>query len=59
MVSRVTSDPKQPPRDHDEDHLRRQKTRSIAIACGLVLLVVLFYVATLIHMGDGVMKRPM
>lgn len=45
--------------DSEAERLRRQKNRSIAIALGLVLLVVLFYVATLVHMGENVMKRPL
>ncbi len=51
------------PRDTDADaeaeRLRRQRHRSIAIAVGLVLLVVLFYLATIVHMGGNVFNRPM
>ena len=38
---------------------RRQKTRSIAIALALVGLVVLFYLATIVHLGGNVANRPM
>lgn len=38
---------------------RRQRMRSIAIAVSLVLLVALFYVATMVRMGGNVLNRPM
>lgn len=37
--------------------VKRQKMRSIAIAVGLVLLVVLFYVATIVRLGGNVLNR--
>jgi len=36
---------------------KRQKMRSIAIALSLALLVVLFYIATLVHLGGNVANR--
>jgi hypothetical protein len=38
---------------------RRRRSRSIAIALALAALVVLFYVATLVHMGGNVLNRPL
>lgn len=38
---------------------RRQKMRSRAIAGGLVLLCVLFYVITLAKLGAPVLNRPL
>ncbi|MCP5080343.1 MAG: DUF1129 domain-containing protein [Alphaproteobacteria bacterium] len=43
---------------NDEDSARRRK-RSIAIALVLGALVVLFYVITIVHMGPGVINRPL
>jgi len=47
------------PDAHEAERLRRQKMRSIAIALALVLLVALFYVATIVRMGGNVVNRPM
>lgn len=33
--------------------LRRQRLRSLAIALGLGFLVILFYLATIVRMGNG------
>jgi hypothetical protein len=41
-----------------EEQKRRRRARSIAIAVVLGLLVVLFYVVTLIK-GPGVLNRPL
>jgi hypothetical protein len=35
----------------------RQKTRSVAIALGLVFLVVLFYLITIFKLGGAVLNR--
>ena len=43
---------------NDEDLARRRK-RNIAIALVLGVLAVLFYVITIVHMGPGVMNRPL
>ncbi len=43
----------------ETERKRRQRTRSIAIAVALGLLVVLFYVATIVRMGGNVVSRPM
>jgi hypothetical protein len=37
--------------------LRRQRSRSIAIAAALALLVVIFYVATIIHLGPNALNK--
>lgn len=37
---------------------RRQGNRSWMIAVVLVVLVVLFYIATIVHMGGNVGNRP-
>ena len=39
--------------------LRRRRMRSIAIAVALGLLVVMFYVATIVRLGGNVFNRPM
>ncbi|HRD74973.1 MAG TPA: hypothetical protein PK264_03395 [Hyphomicrobiaceae bacterium] len=44
-------------RDGDRDGLRRQRSRSIAIALSLVALVIVFYVATLIHLGPNALNK--
>ena len=45
--------------DDQQAQAKRQRMRSIAIAVVLGLLVVLFYVATLVRMGGDVMTRPL
>jgi hypothetical protein len=42
-----------------EEQKRRRRARSIAIACVLGALVLLFYVLTIVKLGPGVMNRPM
>lgn len=39
--------------------VKRQKMRSIAIAVGLGVLVILFYIATIVRLGGNVLNRPM
>jgi predicted nucleic acid-binding Zn ribbon protein len=41
-----------------EEQKRRRRARSIAIAVSLAVLVVLFYVVTLVK-GPGVLNRPL
>jgi hypothetical protein len=41
------------------DGKSRQKARSVAIAGGLIFLVLLFYLLTIFKMGAGVVNRPM
>ncbi len=41
-----------------EEQLRARRSRSIAIAVSLGLLVLLFYIVTLVK-GPGVMERPL
>lgn len=38
---------------------RRRRMRNIAIAVALGVLVVMFYVATIVRMGGNVLNRPM
>ena len=38
---------------------KRQRLRSIAIAVGLGVLVVLFYAATIVHLGGNVLNRSL
>ena len=42
----------------DEEHKRRQRMRSIAIAWALVGLALLFFLVTLVRMGSNVLNRP-
>jgi hypothetical protein len=37
--------------DDEQQRLKRQRTRSVAIALGLGFLVLLFYAATIVRMG--------
>ena len=43
----------------EAERLKRRRIRSIAIAVGLVLLVALFYAATIVHLGGNALRRPM
>lgn len=43
----------------DAVRAKRQRLRSIAIAGGLLLLVVLFYAATIVHLGGNAINRAM
>ena len=38
---------------------KRQRTRNIAIAVTLGVLVAIFYVVTIIKLGPGVLDRPL
>lgn len=40
------------------DPARRQRARNLAIAAGLVLLIVLFYLITIFKLGGNVLNRP-
>ena len=42
-----------------EEQRRRRRARSIAIALALGALVALFYVATIVKLGPGVLNRPL
>ena len=37
----------------EEELRRRQRAKNVALACGLFLLVVLFYLITLVKLGGG------
>ncbi len=41
-----------------DEEKKRRRTRSIAIACALVGIVVLFYLVTIVRLGSNVMNRP-
>jgi hypothetical protein len=41
------------------DPAARQRSRNIAIALGLVALIVLFYLITIFKMGGGVLNRAL
>lgn len=46
--------------DHERKEAeRRRRMRSIGIAVALGLLVIIFYIATLVRLGGNVMNRPM
>lgn len=38
---------------------RRRRMRSVAIAVALAMLVVMFYVATIVRLGGNVFNRPL
>jgi len=45
------------PREPTADAKRRQRARNIAIAVGLVGLIVLFYLITIFKLGGNVLNR--
>jgi hypothetical protein len=46
--------------DHERKEAdRRRRMRSIGIAVALGMLVIIFYIATLVRLGGNVMNRPM
>lgn len=42
-----------------ENQIKRRRSRSVAIACVLGALVVLFYVVTIVKMGPDILNRPL
>ncbi len=44
---------------HSETFLARQRKRSIAIAITLAVLVVMFYLLTIVKMGPALFSRPL
>ncbi len=42
----------------EEANDRRRRMRSIAIAVSLLILVALFYLATIVHLGPNALNRP-
>ncbi|WP_417685452.1 hypothetical protein [Roseibium sp.] len=42
-----------------ETQAKSRRSRSIAIACALGALVVLFYVVTIVKMGPDILNRPL
>jgi len=58
-MSKRDSEPKSEPGiTLTEQQLRARRARSIAIAVSLAVLVVLFYIVTLVK-GPGVLERPL
>ena len=51
--------PKTTPAAFSPEDLARRKRRSIAMAIGLCLLVVLFFVTTLVRLGSSIVDRSM
>lgn len=51
------SDPQQ--QAAEQERLRRQRVRSIAIAVALAAMVALFYAATIVRLGGSVANRAM
>ncbi len=45
--------------NEQEDWQRRRRMRSIAIAVALGVVVVMFYVATIVRLGGNVLNRPL
>lgn len=45
--------------DDEQERLRKQRMRSIAIGLALAALVVLFYVATIVRLGGNALNRPL
>ncbi len=43
----------------EAERKRRQRMRSIAIGLALLGLVILFYLATIVHLGGNAMNRPL
>lgn len=43
----------------EAERAKRQRLRSVAIAVGLGVLVVLFYAATIVHLGGNALNRPL
>lgn len=42
-----------------ETQIKRRRARSVAIACVLGAMVVLFYIVTIVKMGPDIMNRPL
>jgi hypothetical protein len=59
MSTPKTPLPNTPVQPFSPEDLARRKRRSAAMAIGLVLLVVLFFVTTLVKLGSGIMERTM
>jgi hypothetical protein len=58
MGIRMDEPPAEPGIVLTPEQKRRRRARSIAIACALLALVILFYAVTLVK-GPGVMNRPL
>jgi len=48
-----------PDHDEEQDRRKRQRMRSLVIALALAVMAVLFYLATIIHLGGNVANRPL
>ncbi len=58
MNGRIAVTEEQRKLSEDEANDRRRRMRSIAIAVSLFILVVLFYLATIVHLGPNALNRP-
>jgi len=54
----VTEPQRQVPRQLTPEEAKSRRSRNIAIAFGIVFLIVLFYVVTITKLGLGVVVRP-
>ncbi len=48
-----------PRRELTPEEAKRRRSRSVALAVALGVLVVLFYAVTIAKLGPGVLNRPM
>ncbi len=48
-----------PNRDEEQERVKRQRMRSLAIALALGVMAVLFYLATIVHLGGNAVNRPL
>ncbi len=59
MMARTNDSEKTAGLDDPAHQVRRRRVRSIAIAVGLGVLAVMFYAATIVHLGGNALNRPM
>ncbi len=48
-----------PNSDEEQERQKRQRMRSLVIALALGVMAVLFYLATIVHLGGDVGNRPL
>lgn len=56
-MSKQDNEIKSPDILHNEERIARQRKRSIAIALGLGVLVIMFYILTVVKMGPDIFTR--
>ena len=59
MSGRIAVTDEQTRLSENDANDRRRRMRSIAIAVSLFILVVLFYLATIVHLGPNALNRPL